>query len=135
MKTILIENGFEQDIPSELLSFAKTKFPEYIIWENFNIAFFEENKDNTLKKFEALKTGDNILFQTYLTQFYQLELLTCLLWQFIELNKKLNIYIVYPDVIGEEFKQKQNMKFIQTVNFHNVYQVLSHHLTPELIKL
>jgi hypothetical protein len=93
MKTIVLENGFERDIPEELIRYLKSKKIE---WEWFDMRqrFWPENRVETMKIFSEYPEGQEFICNTVFDGFQQLELMIELLYKLK--SKKFTITIQHP---------------------------------------
>ncbi len=91
-KAIVLENGFEQDIPEKLLSYLRKS---NIIWEWYDTrySFYKENRDATFKFFNDLPEGSQLICATVFDGFMQLEFFIQLLHKFK--NKKFTFKIMH----------------------------------------
>ncbi len=80
-KVLVLENGFEFDIPEELRSHLSHNNIEFD-WYDTRCCFWKENRETTFEFFSNLPTGKQLYCHTTFDGFQQLEL-------FIELLHKL----------------------------------------------
>lgn len=78
-KAIVLENGFERDIPKSLISYLENNKIE---WKHYDMRqrFWKENKAKTVKFFSSLPEGQVLLCHTVFDGFEQLELMIELLY-------------------------------------------------------
>lgn len=98
-KAIVIENGFEMDIPEELISYMKDRNISYT-WIDARELFFPENRENTKKYFSELPEGQTFYISTVFEDFQQLELFIVLLYK---LRHKKFCFKIMNWSLGEEF--------------------------------
>mgnify|MGYP000848509924 CR=1 FL=1 len=91
-KALVLENGFEMDIPKELTDYLKD---ENIKWEWYDtrFSFWKENREATMKFFSELPVGKRIYCHTCFDGFMQLELFIELLFKFKD--KKFTFKIMH----------------------------------------
>lgn len=146
MRTILIESGFERDIPKELYRYMERK--NIVGWEFYDIRqkFWPENREETFKFFSSLPKESILIANHTFVDFVLLELFIILLDKLkdkiftikfqnpILCNHLLEFYekeysSITPKEIEEledynkekEFKQEMNQKFIEVLQSHNIY--------------
>lgn len=78
MKAIVLENGFERDIPKSLLKYMKRGDIEFTHYD-MRKRFWPENREETLKFFSNLPEGQLFCLSTVFDGFMQLELMIQLL--------------------------------------------------------
>jgi hypothetical protein len=93
MKTIVLENGFERDIPKELTRYLERNKIE---WEWFDMRqrFWPENRKETMMHFSNLPVGQEFICNTVFDGFQQLELMIELLHKLRD--KKFTLKIQHP---------------------------------------
>lgn len=77
-KALLLENGFEIDIPEELITYLKRADIEWE-WYDTRFSFWKENRAETKKFFSELPKGKLLVCMTVFDGFQQLELFINLL--------------------------------------------------------
>lgn len=82
-KALILENGFEMDIPKELKDYLKNENIEWE-WYDTRFSFWKENREDTMKFFSELPIGKSIYCHTCFDGFMQLELFIQLLYKFKE---------------------------------------------------
>jgi hypothetical protein len=82
-KALILENGFEMDIPKELKDYLKNENIEWE-WYDTRFSFWKENREDTMKFFSELPIGKRIYCHTCFDGFMQLELFIQLLYKFKE---------------------------------------------------
>lgn len=162
MKTFVLENYGKQEIEGEVLDLIEKdeRFKNHEFWLFFHESYWPENRTKTLEKLNTLQTGDNILCATVFDGFMQLEIMITILHEFIKKNVSINFYI-YNSVLKNEFdaylkkheseitpktieyvslalrkkfKESMNQKFLECLEFHNIYMYKYFHRGPQLIK-
>lgn len=90
MKAIVLENGFQQDIPKDLTNYLKSRNIE---WEWFDMRFcFEpDNRVNTVKAFSEFPVGQHFYIHTTFQDYIQLEYMILLLDKLKDKNFSLYI--------------------------------------------
>src|ERR1035438_4779803 len=85
MKAIVLENGFERDVPEQLMEHLKEN---KISWELFDMRekFWPKNRKATFEFFSNLPKGQLIFCQTVFVEFQQLELMIELLHKLKDKN-------------------------------------------------
>ena len=84
-KAIVLENGFKIDIPEELIEYLKEEEVEWELYDT-RFSFWKENREDTLKFFSQLPTGQTFYCHTVFDGFQQLELFIQLLYKLKEKN-------------------------------------------------
>lgn len=151
MRTLIIENQHEIDIPEELQRLMGVAFKEgRELWCHFHEAFWPENRKETLGRLMQLKTNDVIVCQHVFDGYQQLELMSEVLNKLTELGEKIDVYIVHPTLdeelndfldkyessitpdteeydddpdLRQAFKKSQNDKVISAVKNHRIFGV------------
>jgi hypothetical protein len=152
MKNLILENDNEFDgIPDKLSSILETQFLENReFWFSFRTAFYPKEREETMKRFASLESGDNIICQTVFDGWMQLELVVELLIKLKEMGKKINFYIVIPDLkeniqdyfdeyeseltpnteeyndspsLRKEFKKQMDQKMVEVLDYHSIYNL------------
>jgi len=77
-KAIVLENGFEIDIPEELIDYMNYQKIEYQCYD-MRERFWKENRESTFKFFSELPEGQLLMCHTTFEDFQQLELIIQLL--------------------------------------------------------
>jgi hypothetical protein len=91
-KAIVLENGFEQDIPDSLIQYLDKNKIEWVLFD-MRERFWKENKSETVKFFSNLPEGQVLLCHTVFDGFQQLELMIELL--FALKHKKFTFKIMH----------------------------------------
>lgn len=158
-KAILLENGFEMDIPEELIDYLKE---EGIKWEWYDtrFSFWKENRAKTMKFFSALPIGQMLVCSTVFDGYQQLELFINLLHSLKDKNFTFKImhgclaedlykwYNYYESSLTpstpeynddpkkrEAFKREMNRKFREVLAAHNIVWVRRHGMEEHLTDL
>lgn len=97
MKNVILENGFLRDVPKELLIWLERReIFEYELVDTRQI-FWNENVENTFKKFMSYEDGTNFYTHHVFEDFQLLELFTEL---FYEINDKtFNFHIMNNSMV------------------------------------
>lgn len=143
-KAIVLENGFERDIPDELIEYLDD---EKIEWEHYDtrFSFWPENRVKTMEFFSALPEGQLLLCHTVFDGFKQLELFINLLHKLLDKKFKFKIMhgclgddlmefynnresSIAPEEYddddnferAEKFKKDMNKKFLEVLACHDI---------------
>lgn len=90
MKTIVLENGFEQDIPEELIRYLDRNKIEWE-WLDMRFRFWPENRVETMKMFTDYPKGQEFICNTVFDGFQQLELMVEMLHKLRDKNFTIKI--------------------------------------------
>lgn len=152
MKNLILENDNEFDgIPDRLKYILEDQFLENReFWFSFRTAFWPKEREETMKRFASLESGDNIICQTVFDGWMQLELVVELLLKLKVMDKKINFYIVIPDLheniqdyfdeyeseltpnteeyndspkLRREFKKQMDQKMVDVLEYHSIYNL------------
>ncbi len=74
-RTIVLENGSKQDIPSDIISYLKDNNMPWCLFD-MRGKFWPENREKTIKYFMSLPVGQVFIAHHVFEDFQQLELLT-----------------------------------------------------------
>jgi hypothetical protein len=77
-KAIVLENGFKQDIPGELIDYLKEEGIKWK-WYDTRFSFWKENREKTMAFFASLPIGQVLVCHTVFDGYQQLELFINLL--------------------------------------------------------
>lgn len=145
MKNLVILNYNEFD--EQLLGVLKDQFTvNREVWNFFHEAFWPENREKSVERFYSLSNGDNIICQTVFDGFQQLELVAAVLIKLMTQEKKINFYVINPDLKtrileylyqnrsdiedsdisyeeSKRFKNEMNNMVCIALNYHNVYNL------------
>jgi len=146
MKAIVLENGFERDIPKRLLKYMKRNDIEFTHYD-MRERFWPDNRDETLKFFNELPEGQLFCLSTVFDGFMQLELMINLLTKLKDKNFEIrmsvyslpNSFIEYIDEWRSEiaddnlsyeeekkFKLAMNKKFEEVLVNHKIVWIHPH---------
>jgi len=108
MKTIILENGFEVDIPERLQRYLKSFNIDYTLL-NTSELFYPENLTSTLQKFNQFPDGQEFLCDTCFYYSYQLERGIQLLHSLKDKNFKIQ-FISYsiPSIFLKYLKEQES---------------------------
>ena len=147
MKAYVLENGFEQDIPSSLIKYL-VRHEIDCEWYDMRQRFWPEKTKATFKFFSGLPTGTEFYIHTVFDGFAQLDLMVELLHKLQ--NKRFSIHIMNPSLcenfvdfyeqynseitpdtdeyndsadLREQFKADINTKFEQVLTYHKLIQL------------
>lgn len=101
MKTIVLENGLEQDIPEELIHFLDRSQMKWN-WYDMRQKFWPENRAKTIKYFSGLPEGQVFACHTCFDGYDQLELMIQLLHALKD--KKFTLYIMHGMLTNDLFE-------------------------------
>ena len=144
MKHIILENGFECDIPEELMHIIDRAGWEWE-WYDMRERFWPENQKATIQFFQDLPVGQCLTCSTVFNGFQQLELMIELLYHLKDKHFEFRImhgcladdlaewYDYYessicpnteeynndPD-LRKKFKQNMNTKFLTVLENHKI---------------
>lgn len=106
-KALILENGFEQDIPDELIEYLDDGKIQWY-WYDMRQKFWPENRDTTAKFFATLPEGQLIACHTVFEDYQQLELMIELLHKLM--HKKFTVKIMHGCLAEElmDFFQKED---------------------------
>jgi len=91
-KAIILENGFERDIPEELIGYLDNR---KISWQHYDMRekFWPTNRAETIDFFSSLPEGQLLVCHTVFEDFQQLELMIELLYKLK--HKKFTLKIMH----------------------------------------
>lgn len=148
-KTILLENGFDIDIPKELIELLKRKKIAWE-WKDARFLFWKENREATIKYFTELPEGQNLICSTVFDGYAQLELFINLFHSL--LHKKFTFKIMHGNLANDlakwfdndeaditpntdeyndswkkrvQFKKDLNKKFREVLKAHRIIWIIS----------
>jgi hypothetical protein len=147
MDALVLENGFEIDIPEELIEYLNENKIKWQ-WVDTRFLFWKENRVSTVKYFSELPDNQLLICSTVFDGYQQLELFIQLLFKLKDKNFTFKImhsflcddlikfYEHYESSITpytkeyddspkkrEEFKQQMNNKFLEVLKSHNIYWI------------
>lgn len=153
---IVLENGFEQDIPKELIKCLERNGVEWAHYDT-RFAFWPENREATFKFFSELPTNQTLACHHVFDGFQQLELFInllhklkdkCFTFQIMNASLCDNLLEFYehhessltPEEFFdddnlervEKFKQEMNKKFIEVLSFHNLVWLREYNYSTDL---
>lgn len=146
-KALLLENGFEIDIPKEFIRYLEKNKIEWT-WYDTRFSFWKENREATIKFFSELPKGQLIVCSTVFDGYQQLELFINLLHSLPEKEFTFKImhgclaedllkwYDDYESSITpnteeynydptkrKKFKEEMNRKFREVLKTHKIYWI------------
>lgn len=142
MKTLILENDWERDIPSVVKKVLEYQFldSEKELWERFQVAYWSENREETIKRFTSLNSGDNLICGTVFLDYQQVEIMIKILSLLKEKGIKLNFYIFAQDTVRKSLAhfifrpivyvedKKPHKKYVEqmkeVLDYHNIYELL-----------
>lgn len=150
MKAYVLEDGFERDIPKELINYLSKN---NIVWEWYDVRerFWPKNREETFNFFSNLPNGIELYTHHVFTDYQIFELMVELLYKITDRSFKVHImnsslceYLVkYYDAYESDitpnndlfnynyklrlsFKTDMNTKFEQVMRQHELYHISSY---------
>lgn len=155
-KALLLENGFEIDIPEELITYLRRAEIKWE-WYDTRFSFWKENRESTMKFFSDLPKGKLLVCHTVFDGYQQLELFINLLFSLKE--KQFTFKIMHgclcedletwydktessitPDTKEyndsyrkrEKFKKEMNKKLLSVLSSHKIIWVRRYEMEVHL---
>jgi hypothetical protein len=158
-KAIVLENGFKQDIPDELIEYLEDEGIKWK-WYDTRFSFWKENRAKTIKFFSDLPVAQMLVCHTVFDGYQQLELFINLLHSLREKNFTFKImhgclaedlykwYDKYESSLTPDtpeynddpekraiFKREMNKKFREVLAAHKIVWVRGHGMEEHLTDL